>query len=127
MAKEIRINGTDFTRMFKDQGYIVGEKKILGDNGGVTLAGTQLEDVLAIKDTITPPLECLSESDVPSLMRNIRNSPMAPYVELYYYSTNYDQYRLVICLRDEIINTHRFTSNRGVDYYEENSLSFVEQ
>lgn len=127
MAKEIRINGTDFTRMFKDKGYVVGEKKILGDNGGVTLAGTQLEDVLAIKDTITLPLECLSESDVASLMRNIRNSPMAPYVELYYYSTNYDQYRSVICLRDEITNTHRFTSNHGVDYYEENSLSFVEQ
>lgn len=127
MAKEIRINGTDFTRMFKDKGYVIGEKKILGDNGGVTLAGTQLEDVLAIKDTITLPLECLSESDVASLMRNIRNSPMAPYVELYYYSTNYDQYRSVICLRDEITNTHRFTSNNGVDYYEENSLSFVEQ
>lgn len=127
MAKEIRINGVDFTEMFKEKGYSIGEKKILGNNGGITLAGTQIEDVTAIKDTIELPLECLSEEDVCTLMDNLRNSPMAPYVELYYFSTNYKQYRSVICIRDEVTNIHRFTSNKGIDYYKENTLSFVEQ
>lgn len=125
--KSIYINGIDCTSMFKDHGYSVGEKKILGNNSAITISGIQLEDVLALKDVLYLPLECLSESDVCRLMSLIRNSSVAPYTEIYYFSTNYNQYRSAIFIREEIINTHRFTSNKGVDYYEENTLSFVEQ
>jgi len=125
--KLIHINGIDCTSMFKDAGYSVGEKKILGNNSAITISGVQLEDVLALKDTLSLPLECLSETDVCRLMSLIRNSSIAPYTEIYYFSTNYNQYRSAIFIREEITNKHKFTSNKGVDYYEENTLNFVEQ
>lgn len=125
--KSIYINGIDCTSMFKNDGYSVGEKKILGNNSAITISGVQLEDVLALKDTLSLPLECLSESDVCRLMSLIRNSSIAPYTEIYYFSTNYNQYRSAIFIREEITNKHKFTSNKGVDYYEENTLDFVEQ
>ena len=127
MAKTITINGVDKTDLFKEKGYVVGEKKILGNNSGVMLSGRQLEDVIGIKDTLKLPIEPLSEAELIDLMRLIREDQSAPYVEIYYFSTNHGAYRTAMFLRDEISNKHMFTSNKGVDYYEENTLDFTEQ
>lgn len=127
MAKTIQINGVDCTELFKDKGYSVGEMKITGDNAGITLAGTREEDVIALKDVLILPLEALSEEDTHRLLALIRNSQSAPYTEVYYYSVNYGAYRSALFTRDEITNVHLFTSSSGIDYYEENSLKFVER
>lgn len=127
MTKTIEINGVDCTNWFKEKGYTVGEKRITGSNSGITLAGTQIEDILSIKDVLILPLEPLSEEDICSLMRLLRNSQSAPYVRIYYFSTNYGSYRSAVFLREEVSNKHKFTSSKGVDYYEEKTLEFTEQ
>ena len=127
MAKTIQINGRDCTEWFKEKGYSVGEMKIAGDNGGITLAGTREEDVISLKDVVVLPLEPLSEADTHTLMALIRDDQNAPYTELYYYSVNYGAYRTALFTRDEMTNKHMFTSKMGVDYYEEKSLVFTEK
>ena len=126
MQKTIIINDKDCTELFKDSGYSGGEKKIEGDNGGLTLAGVQIEDILAIKDTLVLPLEPLSETDLCDLMLLLRNSKYMPSVKIYYFSTNYAAYRTAMFIRDDLVNTHYFDSNFGVSYYNSNFLSFVE-
>ena len=127
MAKTIQINGVDCTEWFKDEGYSVGEMKITGSNSGVTLAGTREEDVIAVKDVISLPLEALSEADTHALMTLIRDDQNAPYTSIYYYSVNYGAYRSALFTRDEMTNKHLFTSNKSVDYYDENTLTFTEK
>lgn len=127
MAKTIQINGVDCTEWFKDKGYSVSEMKITGSNSGVTLAGTREEDVIAVKDVISLPLEVLSEEDTHTLMALIRDDQNAPYTSIYYYSVNYGVYRSALFTRDEMTNKHLFTSNKGVDYYDENTLTFTEK
>ena len=126
LAKTIRINGIDCTEYFKDKGYSVGEKKITGSNEGVTLSGLREEDVIAIKDVVVLPLEPLSESDTHFLLSLIRDNQSAPYTEIYYYSVNYGSYRTAMFTREDITNNHLFTSNKSVDYYSENTLTFTE-
>ena len=121
MAKTIQINGVDCTEWFKDEGYSVGEMKITGSNSGVTLAGTREEDVISL------PLEALSEADTHALMTLIRDDQNAPYTSIYYYSVNYGAYRSALFIRDEMTNKHLFTSNKSVDYYDENTLTFTEK
>ena len=127
MAKTIQINGVDCTEWFKDEGYSVGEMKITGSNSGVTLAGTREEDVIAVKDVISLPLEVLSEADTHALMALIRDDQNAPYTSIYYYSVNYGVYRSALFTREEMTNKHLFTSNKSVDYYDENTLTFTEK
>lgn len=127
MAKTIQINGVDCTEWFKDEGYSVGEMKITGSNSGVTLAGTREEDVIAVKDVISLPLEALSEADTHALMTLIRDDQNAPYTSIYYYSVNYGTYRSALFTREEMTNKHLFTSNKSVDYYDENTLTFTEK
>lgn len=127
MAKTIQINGVDCTEWFKDEGYSVGEMKITGSNSGITLAGTREEDVIAVKDVISLPLEALSEADTHALMTLIRDDQNAPYTSIYYYSVNYGTYRSALFTRDEMTNKHLFTSNKSVDYYDENTLTFTEK
>jgi len=127
MAKTIQINGVDCTEWFKDKGYSVGEMKITGSNSGVTLAGTREEDVIAVKDVISLPLEALSEADTHALMTLIRDDQNAPYTSIYYYSVNYGTYRSALFTREEMTNKHLFTSNKSVDYYDENTLNFTEK
>lgn len=127
MAKTIQINGVDCTEWFKDEGYSVGEMKITGSNSGVTLAGTREEDVIAVKDVISLPLEALSEADTHALMALIRDDQNAPYTSIYYYSVNYGVYRSALFTREEMTNKHLFTSNKSVDYYDENTLTFTEK
>jgi len=127
MAKTIQINGVDCTEWFKDKGYSVGEMKITGSNSGVTLAGTREEDVIAVKDVISLPLEALSEEDTYALMTLIRDDQNAPYTSIYYYSVNYGTYRSALFTREEMTNKHLFTSNKSVDYYDENTLTFTEK
>lgn len=127
MAKTIQINGVDCTEWFKNEGYSVGEMKITGSNSGVTLAGTREEDVIAVKDVISLPLEALSEADTHALMTLIRDDQNAPYTSIYYYSVNYGTYRSALFTREEMTNKHLFTSNKSVDYYDENTLTFTEK
>lgn len=127
MAKTIQINGVDCTEWFKDEGYSVGEMKITGSNSGVTLAGTREEDIIAVKDVISLPLEALSEADTHALMTLIRDDQNAPYTSIYYYSVNYGTYRSALFTREEMTNKHLFTSNKSVDYYDENTLTFTEK
>ena len=127
MAKTIQINGVDCTEWFKDEGYSVGEMKITGSNSGITLAGTREEDVIAVKDVISLPLEALSEADTHALMTLIRDDQNAPYTSIYYYSVNYGTYRSALFTREEMTNKHLFTSNKSVDYYDENTLTFTEK
>lgn len=127
MAKTIQINGRDCTEWFKEKGYSVGEMMITGSNSGVTLAGTREEDIIAVKDTLSLPLEPLSEADTHALMTLIRDDQNAPYTEIYYYSVNYGTYRTALFTRDEMTNNHMFTSNFGVDYYQEATLNFTEK
>ena len=47
MQFNLKINGTDFSPAFNSIGYGVSYLKIEGDNGGTTLDGTLVEDVLA--------------------------------------------------------------------------------
>ena len=127
MAKTIQINGIDCTDWFKEKGYSVGEMMITGSNGGITMAGTRIDDVIALKDVVVLPLEPLSEANTHDLMTLIRDSQNAPYTEIYYYSVNYGAYRTALFTRDEMNNKHMFTSNMGVDFYEENTLTFTEK
>lgn len=125
--KTLKFNETDVTSYSKVSGYVVGEKKILGPNGGVMMDGSTVEHVVATKDTLDVPIEALSETDTYAIMNMLRNSSYAPYVRIYYYSTNYGAYRTSTFMRSEVANTHWFQGTDGVDYYTEKVLSFVEK
>lgn len=124
--KIIHINGVNCSHLFKEQGYSVGEKKILGPFSGTMLDGTQTEDLIALKDVLELPLEPLSEEEICSLMTLIREGSKFPYVEIYYFSTNYGAYRTAVFIRGEITNSQYFISNSNTAYYMENKLSFTE-
>lgn len=121
--KTIKINNVDCTDFFKEKGYSVGEKKVTGSNGGITLNGVTVEDVIRIKDVLKLPIEPLSEHQLSQLMNLLRQNT---YVTVYYYSTNYMSYREASFIRSEITNTHMFTGSDGVDYFKENVLVLEE-
>lgn len=126
MTKIIKINDVDFSDIFEEKSYSVGEVKITGSNGGTALSGKTWEDVIAYKDKVDLPLDPLSEEDLYTLMKCLRDSKYAPYVKLYYYSPNYGEYRTAEFIRDDMTHVQMFISNNGVAYYNGNTLSMTE-
>ena len=68
MQFNLKINGTDFSPAFNSIGYGVSYLKIEGDNGGTTLDGTLVEDVLAWKAVVNLPCIDLEEDMLSSLL-----------------------------------------------------------
>ena len=81
MQFNLKINGTDFSRAFNSIGYGVSYLKIEGDNGGTTLDGTLVEDVLAWKAVVNLPCIDLDED----MLSRLLTACMADSLSVEYY------------------------------------------
>lgn len=122
--KTIKINGVDCTALFAPYGYTVSYKKIFGNNGGVMLDGSTVEDVLAIKAVITFPCLPWTESNFNTLLSSIYGSA---YASIYYFDPRTNAYRTIDCIYSEISGTHRITNINGQEIWTSGALEFTER
>ena len=123
--KIIKINGIDFTSYVPRAGYSVSYKKVHGGAGGVTLAGSTTEDILAIKAIVTVPIiPVLGDAKIAALIDALYEFN---YPELYYFDPRRKLYREVETLFDGAEALHAGTNIMYDEVWKSPSLVFTER
>lgn len=124
MSKTIKLNGVDFTKMFTSVGYYVTYRSVQGNNGGVMLDGSTMEDELAVKSDVHLPVMPLNEADVGELLSVLYQEP---YVTMYYYDPRFKSYRETRFRRNSAEQKYRGFGTDGKEYWTGPELTLLEK
>ena len=124
MSKTIKINDVDFTSMFTPVGYAVGYKSIQGNNGGLMLDGSYMDDEIAHKAVISLPCMPLNSSNLSTLLSNIYGSE---YPKVYYFDPKVCDYREIYTRRSETEQQFRGSGTDGKEYWTGTVIKLTER
>ena len=113
MAKVVKMNNVTVTEYFVPKGMKVSYKKILGNNGGMTLSGNQEEDVLAWKAIVTLPCMPLTETQQNDFLQKARVADPT----LYYFDPAAKAYRTIHYMASIKETTYRGAGGTGTEYW----------
>ena len=124
MSKIIKINGVDFTNMITPAGYEVQYESVHGENGGLTLDGSYLEDEIAQKAVIKATCMPMNEDDLASLLSNIYGSK---YASVYYFDPKKKGYMTITARRIVSGQKYKGKGSDGKDYWAGTVITLMEQ
>ena len=124
MSKIIKINGVDFTNMITPVGYEVQYESVQGENGGLTLDGSYLEDEIAQKAVIKATCMPMNEDDLASLLSNIYGSK---YASVYYFDPKKKGYLTITARRSVSWQKYKGKGSDGKDYWSGTVITLTEQ
>lgn len=124
MAKQIVINGKNFTSFFTRTGYTVTPNRRMGDNGYTSLDGDVFQDELAVKYTITLPCMPLNEDQIKELSDAMIDTPMP---QVYYFNPFTGGYKTVFAYRSFSEQVYRGNGADGLEYWTGLALTLEER
>lgn len=123
MAKEIWINGKDYTKYFAHRNWKVEYQSIKGNNAGRMLDGSYVEDEIAIKAVITLSLMPLNETQAATLLDEVLYNV---YPKIKYYDLRTGAYREIETIRKISSSTYWGTCVGG-DYWGNTTITLTER
>ena len=123
MAKDIWINGNNYTRYFAHRNWKVEYQSINGNNAGRMLDGSYVEDEIAIKAVITLSLMPLNEAQAAKLLEEVLS---AVYPKIKYFDLRTGAYREIETLRKISSSTYWGTCVGG-DYWGNTTITLTER
>lgn len=123
MTKSIAINSVSFTDLFTPTGYIVSYQKRRGNNGGMMLDGSQVDDVLAVKAVVTCTCMPTDEKHLQQLLVVLANT----YVTVSYYDPRTGNYRTMTAIPSEPSQKFRGTGANALEYWTGTVVTLTEK
>ena len=122
MAKTFKINGRDYTKYFTHRNWTLNYEPVIGNNSGVMLDGSYIEDEKKVNAVITISLMPLNEAQSSAILTEVYSTA---HPVLYYFDLRQGRYR-------EIKTTRRMTPATywggcyGGDYWGNMTITFTE-
>ena len=124
MRKVIKINGVDFTNFFTPVGYKVLHPKVRGNNSGTMQDGTEVDDVIRVKVTITANLMPLTEEQVAKILNALDET----YVDIYFFDPWENAYRQLVFMTPPSPEVqYKGVGINGSGYWTASSVTFIER
>lgn len=123
MAKNILINGVDFTEYFTPIGFRCSYTKIEGGNGGTMKNGDTLQDIIAVKASGQAACMPLTETQQSTLLAAIYSSQP---VLLQYFDARTGSDRTVEAYMEASETTYKGFGGTGVEFWTGLVVSFSE-
>lgn len=123
MAKSIKINGVDYTKIFTPTGYIVSYEKRRGPNSGYMMSGSFVDDVRAIKAVVTCFCMPLDEDKLAEFLSAISDT----YIEVEYFDPKIKSYRTTTMLPSEPEQTYKGRGSNFLEYWTGTVITFREK
>lgn len=123
MRKNISINGVSFTDIFTPTGYTVSYQKRHGNNDGLMLDGSQIEDVRAVKAVVTCYCMPTDEAQLQQLLTVLANT----YVTLNYFDPRTGAYRVITAIPSEPSQKYRGRGINSLEYWTGTVVTFTEK
>ena len=123
--KTTMINGVDFTDYFPPAGLEISYIEEGGSNAGISILGSTIKDVLAVKAVVSSPLMPLTEEQQGYFLRTLMGS--GDFVSLYYFEPSIEGYRTAAMSYEISKTKHRGTGADGNEYWTGLSVKFTDR